>query len=82
MNRGQEVYANGEAREPSNGRLGWREVVDISWRLLLVFVGIPVVWIMRSLGVIDLSFWRAVGISVVLFLAAIGAHLLAMVWTG
>ncbi|TKV35347.1 hypothetical protein [Mycobacteroides abscessus] len=82
MTHGKDVDAAKQGPGANSPPLGWRDVLDIAWRILLVFVGIPAVWIMRGLGVIDLSFWQAFGISAVLFLIAIGEHFLAMVWSG
>lgn len=58
----------------------WRMVLwvlNIAWRVLLVFVGIPVVWILRATDTIHMSVWHAIGTSVVLFLIAIGEYVLA-----
>ncbi|SHT83358.1 Uncharacterised protein [Mycobacteroides abscessus subsp. bolletii] len=58
----------------------WRVVFDIVWRVLLVAVGIPAVWILRHYEVVHLTAWQATGISVVLFLFAIGEYALAALW--
>jgi hypothetical protein len=60
-------------------RRRWVAVLDIAWRVLLVVVGIPAVWILRAAGVIHLSGWHAVGVSAVLLLIAVGETFLAMV---
>lgn len=58
----------------------WRVVLDISWRVLLVIVGIPAVWILRHYAVVDLTAWQAIGISIVLFCIAAGEYALAALW--
>ncbi|MEW2484187.1 hypothetical protein AB0876_31840 [Mycobacterium sp. NPDC049093] len=52
---------------------------DITWRLLLIVIGIPAVWILRSTGIVNLSTWHAVGLSVILLLIAVGQEFLALV---
>lgn len=59
----------------------WAPVFNVVWRVLLVVVGIPAVWVLRAAGVIHLSGWQAVGLSVLLLLIAIGESLLATVWS-
>jgi hypothetical protein len=62
-------------------RRRWLPVLDIAWRVLLVVVGIPTVWILRAAGVTHMSGWQALGISVVLLLSALGETFLAAVWS-
>lgn len=56
----------------------WRAVLDIGWRLIAVFVGIPMVWISRAYVVIHLSVWQAAVASLVLVAIAAGDALLAL----
>lgn len=58
-------------------RLWW----DITWRLLLIVIGIPGVWILRAAGIVHLSVWHAVGLSVVLLLIALGQQFLALIFS-
>ncbi len=53
-------------------------VLDIGWRILLVIVGVPAVWILRACGVVELSVWQAAVASAVLVALAAGDVLLAM----
>lgn len=64
-----------EPAQVKNGRVWWA----ITWRLLLILVGIPAVWILRATGIVDLSTWQAIGLSVILLLAAAGQQFLAAV---
>ncbi|WP_100475647.1 hypothetical protein [Mycobacteroides abscessus] len=58
----------------------WRVVVDVAWRIVLVTAGIPAVWILRRYEIIDLTAWQAAGISIVLFLIAVGEYTLPALW--
>ena len=51
---------------------------DITWRLLLIIVGIPAVWILRGAGIVNLSPWHAIGLSILL-LIAVGQHFFALI---
>lgn len=53
-------------------RRRWVTALNIAWRLLLVVVGVPAVWILRAMHVVDLSFWQALAASVVLVAIAVG----------
>lgn len=64
-----------ESPADQNGHVWWA----ITWRLLLIVVGIPAVWILRATGVVNLSTWQAFGLSVILLLAAAGQQFLAAV---
>lgn len=55
----------------------WIDLAVIVLRVLLVIVGIPAVWILRAYGIWDITAWQAAGISLVLFLFAIGESVLA-----
>lgn len=55
----------------------WLDVLGVVLRVMLVLVGIPAVWILRAYGIWDISAWQAAGISLVLFLFAIGETVLA-----
>lgn len=68
------LVAESEADEKD----GWRAVLDIGWRPILVFAGIPAVWILRANDVVHLSIWQAVVASVVLLAIAAGDALLAL----
>lgn len=72
---GEEPAEDGSGVEPT-----WRVVLDIAWRVLLVFVGIPAVWILRLYEVVHLTAWQATGISIVLFFVAVGEYALAALW--
>ncbi|MDO2986978.1 hypothetical protein P5V30_20820 [Mycobacteroides abscessus subsp. abscessus] len=58
----------------------WRIVLDIAWRVLLVVVGIPAVWILKHYNVGHLTTWQAAGISIMLFCIAVGEYALAALW--
>ncbi|MFV8227447.1 hypothetical protein [Mycolicibacterium fortuitum] len=64
----------GASRE-TQGHVWW----DITWRLLLIIIGIPAVWILRAAGIVNLSLSHAVGLSVILLLIAVGQQFLALV---
>lgn len=64
--------------EADDEKGGWLAIVDIGWRLVLVFVGIPTVWILRAYDVVHLSTWQAVVASVVLLAIAAGDAFLAL----
>ncbi|SIJ22467.1 Uncharacterised protein [Mycobacteroides abscessus subsp. abscessus] len=57
---------------------GWRTTLDVVWRLLLIFLGIPAVWVLRAYGVLDLSIWQAIVGSALLLAIAVGDAMLAM----
>lgn len=76
----QPADPDGQAEVSGDDEPTWRVVCDIAWRVLLVTVGIPVVWILRHYEVVHLTAWQATGISVVLFLLAIGEYALATLW--
>ena len=69
------IGSSDDSAEGQNGRVWWA----ITWRLLLIVVGIPAVWILRATGVVNLSTWQAIGLSVILLLAAAGQQFLAAV---
>lgn len=71
---------DGQPKVSGDDESAWRVVFDIAWRVLLVTVGIPVVWILRHYEVVHLTAWQATGISVVLFLFAIGEYAVAALW--
>lgn len=74
------VAPDGQPKASGDDEPTWRVVFGIGWRVLLVIVGIPVVWILRHYEVVHLTAWQATGISVVLFLFAIGEYALATLW--
>jgi hypothetical protein len=76
-----EVPNVSEGAEAATGGRSVVAALDVAWRLLLV-IGIPAIWILRSAGVIHLSERQALGVSVVLLLIALGETVLAAtLWT-
>ncbi|KXO95844.1 hypothetical protein AXK56_16675 [Tsukamurella pulmonis] len=53
----------------------WQVWTETIFRVALVIVGVPAVWILRSMGIVDMAAWHAVVASVVLVVVAVlGPH--------
>ena len=59
-----------------DARPAWRMWTEIVVRLALVVLGVPAIWVLRAIGILDVSVWHAIGGTVVLALIAlVGPHL-------